>query len=94
MSVEDLADKIRSGDRRALARGITLVESRREDHRLSAEKLLDLLMPKTGKSIRLGISGPPGVGKSTFIESFGQYLIDQEHKVAVLAIDPSSMFAM
>jgi GTPase len=87
---QELADKIKSGDRRALARGITLVESRREDHRLSAERLLDLLLPKTGKSIRLGISGPPGVGKSTFIESFGQYLIDGGHKVAVLAIDPSS----
>ena len=90
MTEQELADKIRSGDRRALARGITLVESRREDHRLSAEKLLDLLLPKTGKSIRLGISGPPGVGKSTFIEAFGQYLIDDGHKVAVLAIDPSS----
>src|SRR5688572_9206888 len=90
VSEQDLADKIRSGDRRALARGITLVESRREDHRLLAEKLLDLVMPKTGKSIRLGISGPPGVGKSTFIESFGQYLIEAGHKVAVLAIDPSS----
>jgi len=90
VSVEELADKIRAGDRRALARAITLVESRREDHRLSAEKLLDLLLSKTGKSIRLGISGPPGVGKSTFIEAFGQYLIDNEHKVAVLAIDPSS----
>ena len=90
MTEQELADKIRSGDRRALARGITLVESRREDHRLSAEKLLDLLLPKTGKSIRLGISGPPGVGKSTFIEAFGQYLIDEGHKVAVLAIDPSS----
>jgi LAO/AO transport system kinase len=86
----ELADKIKAGDRRALARGITLVESRREDHRLSAEKLLDLLLPRTGKSIRLGISGPPGVGKSTFIEAFGQYLIDNGHKVAVLAIDPSS----
>jgi LAO/AO transport system kinase len=90
VSQQDLADKIRSGDRRALARGITLVESRREDHRLAAERLLDLLLPRTGKSIRLGISGPPGAGKSTFIESFGQYLIDAGHKVAVLAIDPSS----
>jgi LAO/AO transport system kinase len=90
VSEQDLAERIRSGDRRALARAITLVESRREDHRRSAEKLLDLLLHKTGKSIRLGISGPPGVGKSTFIESFGQYLIDQGHKVAVLAIDPSS----
>jgi LAO/AO transport system kinase len=90
VSEQDLADKIKAGDRRALARGITLVESRREDHRRSAEKLLDLLLPKAGKSIRLGISGPPGVGKSTFIEAFGQYLIDEGHKVAVLAIDPSS----
>jgi LAO/AO transport system kinase len=90
VSEQELADKIKAGDRRALARGITLVESRREDHRRSAEKLLDLLLPKAGKSIRLGISGPPGVGKSTFIEAFGQYLIDEGHKVAVLAIDPSS----
>jgi LAO/AO transport system kinase len=90
VSEQELADKIKAGDRRALARGITLMESRREDHRLQAEKLLDVLMSKTGKSIRLGISGPPGVGKSTFIESFGQYLIDEGHKVAVLAIDPSS----
>src|SRR5262249_39090233 len=90
VSEQELAVKIRAGDRRALARGITLVESRREDHRLSAEKLLDLLLPKAGRSIRLGISGPPGVGKSTFIEAFGQYLIDNDHKVAVLAIDPSS----
>jgi LAO/AO transport system kinase len=90
VSEQELADKIRSGDRRALARGITLVESRREDHRLSAEKLLDRLLQTTGKSIRLAVSGPPGVGKSTFIEAFGQYLIDEGHKVAVLAIDPSS----
>ncbi|MGH6894642.1 MAG: methylmalonyl Co-A mutase-associated GTPase MeaB [Dongiaceae bacterium] len=90
MTEQELADKIKAGDRRALARGITLVESRREDHRRAAEKLLDRLLPKTGKSIRLGISGPPGVGKSTFIEAFGQYLIENGHKVAVLAIDPSS----
>ncbi|HNB25908.1 MAG TPA: methylmalonyl Co-A mutase-associated GTPase MeaB [Alphaproteobacteria bacterium] len=86
----ELADRIKAGDRRALARAITLVESRRADHRGEAEALLDALLPKTGKSVRLGISGPPGVGKSTFIESFGQYLIEQGHKVAVLAIDPSS----
>jgi LAO/AO transport system kinase len=90
MTEQELADRIKSGDRRALARAITLVESRRADHRVSAEKLLDLLLPKTGKSIRLGISGPPGVGKSTFIEAFGQHLIGEGHKVAVLAIDPSS----
>jgi LAO/AO transport system kinase len=90
VTAEELADKIRAGDRRALARGITLAESRRDDHRLAAEKLLGLLLPKAGKSIRLGISGPPGVGKSTFIEGFGQHLIESGHKVAVLAIDPSS----
>jgi LAO/AO transport system kinase len=87
---QELAERLRSGDRRALARAITLVESRRPDHRSQAEKLIDLVLPKTGKSIRLGISGPPGVGKSTFIEAFGMHLIDSGHKVAVLAIDPSS----
>ena len=87
---QELAERIKTGDRRALARGITLVESRRADHRRQAERLIDLILPKAGKSIRLGISGPPGVGKSTFIESFGQHLIDAGHKVAVLAIDPSS----
>lgn len=86
----DLAERIRAGDRRALARAITLVESRRADHRQQAEALIDALLPKTGKSVRLGISGPPGVGKSTFIESFGQFLIEQGHRLAVLAIDPSS----
>jgi len=85
-----LAEQIKAGDRRALARAITLIESRRTDHRGEAEALLEALLPKTGKSIRLGISGPPGVGKSTFIESFGQHLIEAGHKVAVLAIDPSS----
>ena len=86
----DQAERIKAGDRRALARAITLIESRRADHRREAEALLEALLPKTGKSIRLGISGPPGVGKSTFIESFGQHLIEAGHKVAVLAIDPSS----
>ena len=90
LAEQELAERIKSGDRRALARAITLVESRRPDHRRQAEKLIDLLLPKTGKSIRLGISGPPGVGKSTFIEAFGMHLIEEGHKVAVLAIDPSS----
>ena len=71
---QELAERIKSGDRRALARAITLIESRRTDHRQQAEALLDLLLPKSGKSIRLGISGPPGVGKSTFIERFGLHL--------------------
>ena len=90
MDVAALAEKVLAADRRALARAITLVESDRADHRDAAEQLLDRLLPVTGKSIRLGISGPPGVGKSTFIEAFGQYAIDQGRKLAVLAIDPSS----
>jgi LAO/AO transport system kinase len=90
MDVSALAEQVKTGDRRALARAITLVESDRPDHRDSAEKLLTLLLPASGHSIRLGISGPPGVGKSTFIESFGLFTIAQGRKVAVLAIDPSS----
>ena len=89
-SVEALANQIRNGDRRALAKGITLVESTREDHRQQAAQLLELLMPDTGNSIRLGISGVPGVGKSTFIEAFGNHLIERGHSVAVLAVDPTS----
>jgi LAO/AO transport system kinase len=76
--------------RRALAKGITLLESTRADHRLQADELLTGLLPHTGKSFRLGISGVPGVGKSTFIEALGLYLIAQGHRVAVLAVDPSS----
>lgn len=90
MDVSVLAEQVKTGDRRALARAITLVESDRADHRDDAEKLLTLLLPASGHSIRLGISGPPGVGKSTFIESFGLFAIEQGRKVAVLAIDPSS----
>jgi LAO/AO transport system kinase len=88
--MEELAEKVRSGDRLALARAITLIESTREDHRTHAERLLETLLPDTGKSIRVGISGVPGVGKSTFIETFGQHVIAAGHKVAVLAVDPSS----
>ncbi|WP_461482466.1 methylmalonyl Co-A mutase-associated GTPase MeaB [Porticoccus sp.] len=87
---EELAESIRRGDRRALAKGITLVESTRADHREQAARLLELVMPHTGHSIRLGISGVPGVGKSTFIESFGNHVIGQGHRVAVLAVDPTS----
>ena len=89
----DLAEQVRAGDRRALAQAITLIESTREDHRREAEALLEVLLPHTGNSIRLGISGVPGVGKSTFIEALGQYLIDDGHRVAVLAVDPSSPYA-
>jgi LAO/AO transport system kinase len=85
-----LAQKVLAGDRRALARAITLIESTRADHRAAAEALLARLLPASGKSVRLGISGVPGVGKSTFIERFGLQLIDAGHKVAVLAVDPSS----
>lgn len=86
----DLARRIRAGERAALARGITLAESSRADHRAEAEELLALLMPHTGKAVRLGLSGAPGVGKSTFTEAFGLLLTGQGHKVAVLAVDPSS----
>lgn len=86
----DLANAILSGDRRALARAITLIESTRRDHRAESSALLLELMPHTGKSIRVGISGAPGVGKSTFIEALGNHVIDEGHKVAVLTVDPSS----
>jgi LAO/AO transport system kinase len=76
--------------RRAIAKAITLLESTRADHRQRADALLNALLPHTGRSLRLGISGVPGVGKSTFIEALGLYLIAQGHRVAVLAIDPSS----
>ena len=76
--------------RRALAKTITLLESTRADHRLRADELLNALLPHTGKAARIGISGVPGVGKSTFIEALGLFLIERGHRVAVLAIDPSS----
>ena len=79
-----------NAQRRAIAKAITLLESTRVDHRTQADELLTALLPHTGKSLRLGISGVPGVGKSTFIEVLGLYLIKQGHRVAVLTIDPSS----
>ena len=85
--------QILEGNRRALAKAITLVESKREEHRDQAQTLLTDVLPHTGKSIRIGISGIPGVGKSTFIEAFGQHLITEGKKVAVLAVDPSSPLA-
>ena len=84
------ADHLRQGNRRALAKAITLVESKRDQDREQAQQLLEKLLPYTGKSIRLGITGVPGVGKSSFIETFGLHLIEQGKKVAVLAVDPSS----
>lgn len=83
-------DGILSGDRRVLAKAITLVESRHPEHRDLGRRLVEHLLPHTGKAIRLGITGVPGVGKSTFVENFGMLLIDQGHQVAVLAVDPSS----
>ena len=90
MNSSDLAEKIIARDRRALSRAITLVESRREDHRAQAADLLDQLRGQSSQAIRIGLSGTPGVGKSTFIESFGMMLIAQGLRVAVLAVDPSS----
>lgn len=84
------AGAVRAGDRRALARAITLAESTRPDDRARAEALLGELLPDTGRAIRLGISGVPGVGKSTFIEAFGLHSIERGRRVAVLAVDPSS----
>lgn len=89
MSVID-SKKILNGEIRSLAKAITLIESLKNEDHLEAQKLLEKILPYTGKSMRLGISGVPGVGKSTFIENFGLHLISQGHKVAVLAIDPSS----
>ena len=86
----DLARGIRDGDRATLARAITLVESKRADHRNQAHHLVQELLPLTGKAVRLGITGAPGAGKSTTIDALGTYLTDQGHKVAVLAVDPSS----
>jgi LAO/AO transport system kinase len=85
-----MAEALQRGDRRALAKAITLIESTRADHRREADTLLDALMPHTGHSLRIGISGVPGVGKSTFIETLGLHLIEAGHRVAVLAVDPSS----
>ncbi|WP_319436440.1 methylmalonyl Co-A mutase-associated GTPase MeaB [Mycobacterium sp. RTGN5] len=88
--VDVLAEAIRAGDRSALSRAITLVESTRADHRDQAQRLLLALMPDAGKALHIGITGVPGVGKSTTIEALGMYLIEQGHRVAVLAVDPSS----
>jgi LAO/AO transport system kinase len=89
-AIETLAAEVRSGSRRALAKAITLVESARADHQAEAQALLERLLPHTGAAARIGISGVPGVGKSTFIEAFGLYLTGSGKRVAVLAVDPSS----
>jgi LAO/AO transport system kinase len=85
------AEAIAAGDRQALAKAITLVESSRLDDRAQALDVLEELRPRTGESTRIGVSGPPGVGKSTFIEALGLHVIEQGHQVAVLAVDPSSV---
>lgn len=91
-TIPELED-ILAGQRRALAKGITLIESQRDADRQASQALLNALLPATGKSIRIGITGVPGVGKSTFIETFGLHLISKGHRVAVLAVDPSSPIA-
>ncbi len=90
LSLEQYFKGILEGDRVILSQAITLLESTRKDHKLLARELVEKCLPHTGKSFRLGITGTPGVGKSTFIESFGMYQISQGKKVAVLAVDPSS----
>jgi LAO/AO transport system kinase len=88
--IDELAAAVRSGDRAALPRAITLVESTRADHRDQAQQLLLALMPAAGNALHVGITGVPGVGKSTTIEALGMHLIERGHRVAVLAVDPSS----
>ncbi len=90
MDIEKLKNDLLKGRRRALAKAITLTESKNREHKKQAKALLEAILPHSGNSIRIGISGVPGVGKSTFIEAFGMFLIGLGHKVAVLAIDPSS----
>ena len=85
-----LARRLRDGDRAMLAQAITLIESKRADHRADAHQLVQELLPFTGKAIRVGITGSPGVGKSTTIDALGGHLTALGHKVAVLAVDPSS----
>jgi LAO/AO transport system kinase len=88
--ISSLARKLRGGDRATLARAITLIESKRADHQRNAHALVQELLSDTGKAVRVGITGTPGVGKSTTIDALGTYLTGKGHKVAVLAVDPSS----
>ena len=93
IKIQNITKGVRAGNVRSLAKAITLIESRNLDHSLAATTLLDELLPATGNSIRIGISGVPGAGKSTFIEAFGMSLLSLGHKVAVLAVDPSSQLS-
>jgi LAO/AO transport system kinase len=90
MTAAEYRDAIRAGDRRALARAITLLESTRTDQAALGQQVLEELVPYTGKAVRVGVTGPPGVGKSTFIEALGLHLVELGHRVAVLAVDPTS----
>ncbi len=89
--VQALAEGVLAGERAAVSKAITLVESSRADHRAAARELLETLAPHAGGAVRVGISGVPGVGKSTFIEALGTHLVDEGHRVGVLAVDPSSV---
>ena len=90
LDIDRIRERLLAGDRAALARAITLAESRRADHRAAARDLIDAVLPHTGKAVRVGITGVPGVGKSTTIDALGANLTGAGHKVAVLAVDPSS----
>ncbi|MEM7587242.1 MAG: methylmalonyl Co-A mutase-associated GTPase MeaB [Acidobacteriota bacterium] len=90
LGIEELAEGVIAGSRAMLGRAITLVESNRADHQERAQELLGRLLPRTGRAIRVGVTGVPGVGKSTFLDAFGSFLTAREHRLAVLAIDPSS----
>ena len=89
-TIDDLANGVRNSDRRMLAKAISLIESSKIDDFLKSQELVERLLPYTGNSYRIGITGVPGVGKSTFIEAWGQYLVQQNKRLAILAIDPSS----
>jgi len=90
IKIKDLKDALVAGDRRALAKAITLVESRLSKDEAAATQLVNAALPHAGRAVRIGLSGAPGVGKSTFVEAFGTWLIERGHRVAVLAVDPSS----
>jgi LAO/AO transport system kinase len=90
IDVADLARRLAAGERTALARAITLIESRRADHRAAAEDLVQAILPATGRAMRVGVTGVPGVGKSTTIDALGSMLTGRGHRLAVLAVDPSS----
>lgn len=90
LSIEEMTRGILAGDRLVLSRAITLMESTRTDDAAKAEELLQAILPHAGKSIRVGVTGVPGVGKSTFLEAFGSHVTEEGHKIAVLTIDPSS----